>query len=53
MLSSVQGNFPVLLIKLGDIETQSRGDDQIESIALFTYLAAYKNAWSDGNISAG
>lgn len=44
VLSSVQGSFPILLIKLLDIDTQARGEDWVESIALFIYLPLYKNA---------
>uniref|UniRef100_A0A2K5CLC9 H/ACA ribonucleoprotein complex subunit DKC1 n=1 Tax=Aotus nancymaae TaxID=37293 RepID=A0A2K5CLC9_AOTNA len=42
VLSSVQGSFPVLLIKLWDIK-MGRGDDWVEGI-LFICLPAYKNA---------
>lgn len=47
VLSSVQGSFPVLLIKLWDTEAQARGHDWIESITLFVHLPAYKNACLD------
>lgn len=38
VLSSVQGGFPVLLIKLWNIETRAVGDDWIESITLFILI---------------
>lgn len=45
VLSSVQGSFPVLLIKLWDIETQAGGgNDWMDSITLFIYLLAYRYA---------
>lgn len=37
-----QGRFPVLLIRLWDIEP-AKVDDCLENITLFIYLSAYKN----------
>jgi len=42
VLSSVQGSFPVLLIKLWDIETQARREEWMESITLFVYCLVYR-----------
>ena len=42
VLSSVQGSFPVLLIKLWDIETQAKRNEWMENITLFIYRLAYR-----------